>query len=479
MDERGATFSPDGNIVVYSVRIADYRQVLIVAERHGGRWGKPEVAPFSGVAFDGTPSFSPDGRRLFFASDRAPDGGSKDFDIWVVTRTATGWGVPKPVGAPISTSANEIGPILTRSGKLYFVSSRTGGGDIYVADPAGDGFGEPRSVGSGVNSDYPEGGPAINPDETIMVFTSAGRPDQPLAKGHPYTRSDLYLSRRTGDQWGPAKRLGPAINTLAVETGPAFSPDGKWLYFVSEHGFATDQQVVLTPRTLHRGWTTPLNGLGNVYKIGALCAEGGSMSWLALLLTFASAGSASQPAMLEPSVISTPANEFGGSITRDGRELWYSSSVQHFYMETIFFSRKLPNGHWGPPTLAPFSGHGHDFDPGVSPDGKRMLFISDRPTHPGEKKLDYDIWYVDRKQGGGWGKPQRLPEPVNSRPDANGEGGREEFASLAADGTIYFASERSARPGMAIYRSRLVAGKYQAPELLPDIINAGPLSASR
>ena len=197
------------------------------------------------------------------------------------------------------------------------------------------------------------------------------------------------------------------------------------------------------------------------------------MSWLALLLSFASAAGASQPVMLEPGVISTSANEFGGSITPDGRELWYSSSVQHFYMETIFFSRKLPNGHWGPPRLASFSGHGHDFDPVFSPDGKRMLFISDRPTHAGEKKLDYDIWYVDRRQGGGWGKPHRFPEPVNSVPDANGEGGREEFASVASDGTIYFASERPARPGMAIYMSRLVAGKYQAPELLPDIINAG------
>jgi len=195
---------------------------------------------------------------------------------------------------------------------------------------------------------------------------------------------------------------------------------------------------------------------------------------LSFLLALTAAVSSPQPKMLEPGVISTSANEFGGSITPDGKELWYSSSVQHFYMETIFYSRRLPNGHWDSPKLAPFSGRGHDFDPVFSPDGKRMLFISDRPTHPGEKKLDYDIWYVDRQVDGGWGQPQRFPAPINSVPDANGEGGREEFASIAADGTIYFAGDpRSGPGGMAIYRSRLSNGRYETPERLPDIINAG------
>ena len=74
--------------------------------------------------------------------------------------------------------------------------------------------------------------------------------------------------------------------------------------------------------------------------------------------------------------------------TPDGRELYYSSGVAPYYMETIFFSRRLPNGRWGPPRLAPFSGRNHDFDPNFSPDGRRMVFISDRPTRPGEVKRE-------------------------------------------------------------------------------------------
>lgn len=190
------------------------------------------------------------------------------------------------------------------------------------------------------------------------------------------------------------------------------------------------------------------------------------------LLGLAMAAAHPQATMFEPGVISTTANEFGGAISPDGRELWYSSGVPNYYMEAIYFSRRLPNGRWGPRNLAPFSGRWHDFDPNFSPDGTRILFISDRPTRPGEVKRDYDIWYVDRRARGGWGRPHRFPEPVNSLPDAKGNGGREEFASVAADGTIYFAGDpRDGRGGMAIYRTRLVDGRYDTPEELPKVIN--------
>jgi Tol biopolymer transport system component len=275
MDERGAAFSPDGRTVVFTLRIADYRQILAVSEHRHRHWTKPEVAPFSGLAFDGTPTFSPDGKTLYFASDRKAAGDtSTDFDIWTVRREGDRWGAPRPVRGKVNSPASETGPTVARSGRLYFSSSRSGSGDIYAADPGPHGFGEPHLLGPAINSDYPEGGSALNPDETVMVFTSAGRPDQPLAPGNPYTRSDLYISHRTGDRWSPAKRLGPAINTQAVEASPSFSADGRRFYFVSEHGFATDQKVLLTPRTLHRGLATPRNGLGNVYVIPARAVEG-------------------------------------------------------------------------------------------------------------------------------------------------------------------------------------------------------------
>lgn len=275
MDERGAAFSPDGNTVVYALRIGEYRQVLVVVERHGRRWGEPRVPHFSGVAYDGTPSFSPDGRTLYFASNRAATGGTKgDFDIWTVARTRKGWGTPEPVRGDVNTPANETGPTLTRSGRLYFASSQSGGSDIYVADSGPDGFENTVSVGDGVNTKFPEAYPAVSPDEKFMVFVSSGRPDQLAPPGQPYGRTDLYISHRIGDRWGPARQLDRRINTRASESSPYFSADGRRFYFMSEYGFATDQRVVLRPQTLRRGLASARNGLGNIYVVPVSEMEG-------------------------------------------------------------------------------------------------------------------------------------------------------------------------------------------------------------
>ena len=201
------------------------------------------------------------------------------------------------------------------------------------------------------------------------------------------------------------------------------------------------------------------------------------MSTLLIALAAALLTSGSTPAVLGPGTISTIANEFGGTLTPDGSEIYYSVSVQHSYMYAIYMSRRGRDGQWTSPILAPFSGHGRDFDPVLSPDGRRLVFISDRSARPGDKKLDYDIWWVDRTANGDWSAPRRFGAPINTvAKSADDERGTEEFASIAADGTLYFAGDRrGGASGMAIWKARLVNGRYETPELLPDIVNSGPI----
>lgn len=266
-DERSAAVSPDGRTIVFALRIADYRQALVVVERRGRGWGEPRVAPFSGERFDADPSFSPDGRMLYFVSDRDAAGREQpDLDIWQVPRTAGGWGTPAPVTG-VNSRAQETSPVLTRAGRLYFASSREGGSDLYVAEPLAAGFAAPRRLGPAVNSEAAEYALAVSPDESWLVFASVGRPDQPIAPGVPYPRGDLYVSRRGAGGWEPAVRLGPSVNTLATEGAPAFSADGRTLYFMSEYGFATDWRTRLSPAALRRGMARARNGLGNIYVI--------------------------------------------------------------------------------------------------------------------------------------------------------------------------------------------------------------------
>ena len=178
-----------------------------------------------------------------------------------------------------------------------------------------------------------------------------------------------------------------------------------------------------------------------------------------------------KPVMLAPGILSTPANEFGGSITPDGNEIYFSRSVPRSYMYAIYVSRKV-GGRWTAAMLAPFStGRGRDFDPVLAPDGQKLVFISDRSVQPGVAKHEYDIWMVERSADGRWGAPHNLGAPVNTVA-ANGEG-NEWFASLATDGTLYFAADdRDGGGRMRIYRAKLVNGAYQTPEKLDAHVNA-------
>ena len=69
------------------------------------------------------------------------------------------------------------------------------------------------------------------------------------------------------------------------------------------------------------------------------------------------------------------------------------------------------------------------------------------------------------KTGKSWSAPRNLGPPVNSSGD-------EWYPTIALDGTIYFGSDREGGKGRTdIYRSRLVDGKYLAPENLGENVN--------
>lgn len=125
------------------------------------------------------------------------------------------------------------------------------------------------------------------------------------------------------------------------------------------------------------------------------------------------------------------------------------------------------DGHWSEPQPAPFAGDGVEADPFIARDGRSLFFISSRSEN-GVKQKELDIWRVDRSGGAaGWGAPERLPEPVNS-------GGREWFPRLAADGWLYFGSDRPGGLGATdIYRARQKQGRWSIENLGPEVNSPG------
>jgi Tol biopolymer transport system component len=50
----------------------------------------------------------------------------------------------------------------------------------------------------------------------------------------PETARRAYASRAHDGVWSPAQNLGAAVNSPFADFAPAFSPDGKYLFFTSE-----------------------------------------------------------------------------------------------------------------------------------------------------------------------------------------------------------------------------------------------------
>ena len=150
------------------------------------------------------------------------------------------------------------------------------------------------------------------------------------------------------------------------------------------------------------------------------------------------------------------------AFTPDGKTLFFLRSTPTFSLWTIVFSQ-FANGRWGTAEVAPFSGQYSDADPFITADGSRLYFISNRPV-PGKTKPDLDIWLTE-KSNNGWSEPKNVGAPISSP-------GNEWYPTIAANGTIYFGSDREGGKGRNdIYRSRLVDGKYTEPENLGDVIN--------
>jgi Tol biopolymer transport system component len=180
---------------------------------------------------------------------------------------------------------------------------------------------------------------------------------------------------------------------------------------------------------------------------------------------------AAVPVVFAPGVVST-GKEFGLTFTRDGREAYFTRfdaerKINHIYRTT------LVNGEWQAPMPVEFSrDEWRDLDASLSPDGRRLFFVSTRPKPGGTPDVpstDMDIWVAER-EGGGWRAPHRV-ENVNS--DA-----KEGSPSVSRDGTLYFFSDRGSPNENSIYAARLAGGSYAAPERLPAEINSGTSDTS-
>jgi Tol biopolymer transport system component len=240
--ESHPAFSPDGKLLLVVKSTPEFSGWKIYeSSRSRSGWSAPVLASFSGEFLDADPQFSRDGRRVYFISTRtAPDKARKDLDIWVVTRTAAGWGVPERLPAPINSAGAEWFPRIQPDGSLYFGSDRPGGlgaTDIYRAVRTSKGW-QVSNLGAPVNSAADEYELELSPDGKIGIL---------MAARDPSTQGDLYRIARTKNGWSQPQRLGPGFNGPGLEVGPLISRNGKLLYFSSRRSAERLGDIYVAP----------------------------------------------------------------------------------------------------------------------------------------------------------------------------------------------------------------------------------------
>jgi outer membrane protein OmpA-like peptidoglycan-associated protein len=205
-----------------------------------GNWSTATglASPINTDRNEGAPSLSPDGHYLYFAACEDFDGygnGRQGFgscDIFFSQKIGDKWQRPSNVGAPVNSSAWESQPSFSSDGKtLYFVSNRRGGygdADIWMAELTPQGkWTTPVNLGDKINSSGREEAVFIHPDNQTLYFASSGRTGM--------GGLDLYVSRRDPEtgKWGEAVNLGYPINTFGDESGLIVNGKGDLAYFSS------------------------------------------------------------------------------------------------------------------------------------------------------------------------------------------------------------------------------------------------------
>jgi Tol biopolymer transport system component len=237
----GLAIPPGGEEIVFASWGGEPRARIMVTQLGANGWTPPDTASFSGVYMDWDINVSPDGRRLYFSSQRPRPGEVEpiqDADIWVVERLGEGWGEPRHLGSPLNTTNQEVHPTVSEKGTLFFFGGREGGpggADIHMAPFVDGSFVPPVTLGSAINTEHNEMDPFIAPDESYLIFHS----DRPGGSG----RMNLYVSFREEDgSWSPAVRLGDEINKPgAVTYCGRVSQDGRFLFF---HTLAGEERIL-------------------------------------------------------------------------------------------------------------------------------------------------------------------------------------------------------------------------------------------
>jgi len=272
VNDAAPSFTPDGK-TVYFHRSSATLGVILVSHWKDGRWSEPDIAPFSGRWSDIELAMAPDGSYMIFASNRpaTPDGKPLNGcwngqhypqaggNLWRVDRKGDGWGEPHRLPDLVNSGSSIFSPAITADGSLYFMKpvADTGKFHIYRAAYRNGQFESPIPVSFSAADTISDVDCTVAPDESFLIFSSR-RP--------PAKKMDLFFVTRVNGKWSEPVDMGDEVNRSYCNEA-RLSPDHRTLYFSS--GYLPSVTYPSDPATtkqalLHSEWET---GASNIWFI--------------------------------------------------------------------------------------------------------------------------------------------------------------------------------------------------------------------
>jgi Tol biopolymer transport system component len=227
--------------------------------------------------------------------------------------------------------------------------------------------------------------------------------------------------------------VGNVVNSAYADFAPVISADGATMFFTSRRP-TENKEIKHGKQALERIYTCSLNSKNK---------------WTNTL-------------MLPGAINTNGRNNSVIWLSHDGQRMFlYRDDV---YGNGDIYESTFNGTDWSVPLImaAPVNTKYHESSACISPDGKTLYFVSDRPGGVGAR----DIWFCTRDENGKWNHATNMGATINSPQD-------EEGIFVTSDNkTIYFSSNRhDGLGGYDIYRITFENGKWTIPVNLGAPLN--------
>ena len=221
-NEFSLAISPLGDEVFFA-RGAWPEYKIMQIKKIENQWTKPQVASFSADCHAVEPAFSPDGRYLFFSSNKGIKN-SKQYRIWRVEKVGDDWENAKKIIDIANPDIWEFHPAITDNGTVYFCywDSKKEKGSIYKSENLNGNYLAPVKVDIPFEKQSSVTNPFIDPAKKYIITSSATTKSK-----YGY---DAFISYRNGNGWSEPVNFGNRFNTLENDESFDVSPDGKFLF---------------------------------------------------------------------------------------------------------------------------------------------------------------------------------------------------------------------------------------------------------